>query len=163
MTVAENIKRIRKEKGLTQKQLGEKCGMSESALRQYELGLRNPKVETIQKLATALGVSLSELDKRSYEMYTNHLVDTYFTSEESHLQELVNKINYLPGYAFHSELGLPGRYEMVNREELIDELWIDYPDGDRLCIDYSDLFSLNEETDDYLKFKLEELRKKKQK
>lgn len=49
MTVAENIKRIRKEKGLTQKQLGKKCGMAESTLRQYELGYRHPKIETIQK------------------------------------------------------------------------------------------------------------------
>lgn len=61
MTVAENIKKIRKEKGLTQKQLGEKCKMSESTLRQYELGLRNPKLQTLTKIATALGVSLSDI------------------------------------------------------------------------------------------------------
>ena len=61
MTVAENIKRIRKEKHLTQKQLGEKCGMSESTLRQYEIGYRNPKLETIRKIAAALGVYISDL------------------------------------------------------------------------------------------------------
>nr|WP_300839722.1 helix-turn-helix transcriptional regulator [uncultured Acetatifactor sp.] len=61
MTVAENIKRIRKEKHLTQKQLGEKCGMSESTLRQYEIGYRNPKIETIKKIADALEVGLWEI------------------------------------------------------------------------------------------------------
>lgn len=61
MTVAENIKRIRKKKGLTQKQLGKKCGMAESTLRQYELGYRHPKIETIQKIANALGCSLVAL------------------------------------------------------------------------------------------------------
>ncbi|MCI8801616.1 MAG: helix-turn-helix transcriptional regulator [Lachnospiraceae bacterium] len=61
MTVAENIKRIRKEKHLTQKQLGEKCGMSESTLRQYEIGYRNPKIETIRKIANALEVELWEI------------------------------------------------------------------------------------------------------
>ncbi len=61
MTVAENIKRIRKEKGLTQKQLGEKCKMSESTLRQYELGFRNPKLQTLAKIAAALDVSANDL------------------------------------------------------------------------------------------------------
>ena len=35
MSVGENIKRIRKEKGLTQKQLGELCGLADSAIRRY--------------------------------------------------------------------------------------------------------------------------------
>lgn len=61
MTVAENIKKIRKEKGLTQKQLGEKCKMSESTLRQYELGFRNPKLQTLAKIAAALDVSANDL------------------------------------------------------------------------------------------------------
>lgn len=70
MTVAENIKRLRKEKRLTQKQLGNLCEpkISESTIRKYELGLLNPKIETVIKIATALEVSLKELltsaDKR---------------------------------------------------------------------------------------------------
>ena len=66
MTVAENIKRIRKEKGLTQKQLGEKCGMSESTLRQYELGFRNPKIETVRKIAVALDCEISDIDENFF-------------------------------------------------------------------------------------------------
>lgn len=58
MTVAENIKRLRKEKGFTQKQLAEKCGMAESTLRQYEIGYRNPKLETLHKIANALDISI---------------------------------------------------------------------------------------------------------
>lgn len=61
MTVGENIKRIRKEKGLTQKQLAEKCGMYESQVRRYELGKANPKLETIRKIAKALDVDVWEL------------------------------------------------------------------------------------------------------
>ena len=67
MTVAENIKRIRKEKGLTQKQLGEKCKMSESTLRQYELGFRNPKLQTLAKIAAALDVSANDLLESSLD------------------------------------------------------------------------------------------------
>ena len=61
MTVGENIKRIRKENGLTQKQLGELCKMNEVQIRQYETGKANPKIETIGKIANALGVSLFKI------------------------------------------------------------------------------------------------------
>ncbi len=59
MTVGENIRRIRKEKGLTQKQLGELCQMNEVQIRQYELGKANPKIETVNKIASALGEPLN--------------------------------------------------------------------------------------------------------
>lgn len=58
MTVGENIKRIRKERGFTQKKLGELCGMNEVQIRRYELGKANPKIETVDKIASALGVSV---------------------------------------------------------------------------------------------------------
>lgn len=161
MSIGTKLKSIRKEKDMTLRQVADNMGCSPQLISQYENGKRTPKLETIQKLATALGVSLAELDEGSYELFIDNSIDAYYADEASHLQELINKINYLPGYAFHSELGLPNGYEMMNPEELIDELWIDYPDGDRLCIDYSDLFSLSEDTDSYLQFKLEELRKKK--
>lgn len=61
MTVGENIKRIRKEKGLTQKKLGEKCGIAESNIRKYENNKQNPKIETIQKIAKALQVYLGDI------------------------------------------------------------------------------------------------------
>ncbi len=63
MTVGENIKRIRKEKGMTQKALGKLCNpsVSESTIRKYELGLLNPKLETIRKIAKALNVDIWEI------------------------------------------------------------------------------------------------------
>ncbi len=61
MSTPENIKRIRKEKGLTQKELGELCGMADSAIRRYESGRANPKIETLKKIAIALDVSVSDL------------------------------------------------------------------------------------------------------
>lgn len=63
-TVAENIRRIRKEKSLTQKQLGDLCDppMADSAIRRYELGKANPKIETLSKIAHALDVTIGDLD-----------------------------------------------------------------------------------------------------
>jgi Predicted transcriptional regulator with C-terminal CBS domains len=61
MSTGENIRKIRKEKGLTQKELGSLSNIADTTIRRYELGLLNPKIETIRKIADALDVSIGEL------------------------------------------------------------------------------------------------------
>lgn len=48
------IKKLREKRQLTQKQLAELSGISESALRSYELGDRKPKKEVLEHIAKAL-------------------------------------------------------------------------------------------------------------
>lgn len=59
--IGENIKRIRKQKKHSQKQLAEKLRTTPQNLAQYENGKRIPKIETLQKIANALDVPLYEL------------------------------------------------------------------------------------------------------
>lgn len=61
MSIGKNIKRIRKEQKLTQKELAEKSGISEISIRQYENDKRNPKIEQVDKIAKALNVYISEI------------------------------------------------------------------------------------------------------
>lgn len=61
MTFGERVKKIRLEKGWTQKQLAEKCDMHDSALRRIENGKKTPKVITVEKLSKALEVDPAEL------------------------------------------------------------------------------------------------------
>lgn len=61
MTVAERIRIARKNAGLSQKELGDKLNMSPVMISQYENGVRNPKLETLQKIADALDVLMSDL------------------------------------------------------------------------------------------------------
>lgn len=61
------IRRIRKEKGLTQKQLGERCGIADSNIRKYESGTQNPKLETLQKISNALEVDINSLLNIEFE------------------------------------------------------------------------------------------------
>lgn len=51
------IRRRRQELGLTQVELAEKIGLSETAIRSYELGNRNPKDGHRKVIAKALKVS----------------------------------------------------------------------------------------------------------
>jgi transcriptional regulator with XRE-family HTH domain len=61
----EEIRRIRKERGLTQDQLAEVSHVDQSTLSQIETGRRTPGVETLQKLADALGVEVADFFPRS--------------------------------------------------------------------------------------------------
>ena len=61
MSIGDNIKRFRKERGITQKKLGELCGIAEPNIRKYENGKQNPKLETIEKIASALGIDPFDL------------------------------------------------------------------------------------------------------
>lgn len=55
------MKRLRKEKNLTMKKLGELVGVSESAISQYESLKRKPEYETTLKLCEILGCSAPNL------------------------------------------------------------------------------------------------------
>lgn len=67
MTIGENIRRIRKERGLTLKQLGEAVGVSEAYIRAYESGRRNPKQQSLEALATALHVNVEALTGSDFD------------------------------------------------------------------------------------------------
>lgn len=61
MTTGELIKAARKKAGMTQAQLAEKLGISYVGVSQWENDLRNPKLDTLQRIAAALGVPVQEL------------------------------------------------------------------------------------------------------
>ena len=50
MTIGQNIRALRKKKGLTQAQLGGLCGISGGAVGSYENGITVPKRRVVEKL-----------------------------------------------------------------------------------------------------------------
>ena len=61
MTIAERIREARKAAGLTQQELAEKLGITPALIGHYERNIRNPKLEQLQKIASALCIPLNEL------------------------------------------------------------------------------------------------------
>lgn len=61
MTTGQLIKAARKKAGVTQEELGKKIGVSGSSMAQWENDLRNPKLDTLQRIASALGVPVQDL------------------------------------------------------------------------------------------------------
>lgn len=61
MSIANNIKRLREQKGLTQEELAKALGMSRPAVTQWETGWSQPRMGTVEKLAAFFGVPKSEI------------------------------------------------------------------------------------------------------
>ena len=61
MGVGERIRRCRKAGGYTQRGLAEEVGVTESAIRNYELGLRTPGESQLEAIAKALDVAPESL------------------------------------------------------------------------------------------------------
>ena len=97
MPTGTKIKEIRKQKGLTQKQLGDLCGIADSNIRKYENGKQNPKIETLQKIADALETPITEftdmplidnmtlgqyVQTKDFKMYRKSEIDNFVQSEQ---------------------------------------------------------------------------------
>lgn len=59
----QRIRELRRERGLSQEDLAELCGLDRTYISGIERGLRNVALRNIEVLAQALGVSLSDLFK----------------------------------------------------------------------------------------------------
>ncbi len=57
----EKLRTARKSSGFTQRALAESLGLTERAYQHYELGTREPNIETLVKLSLILDISLDEL------------------------------------------------------------------------------------------------------
>lgn len=95
MNFSDRLKDVRKNAGLTQAQLSEKLGITAQSYSQYETGKRNPKSETVQKIAKALGVDVDVLrptkeEKELFEKAAKSITDEQkYKIEEKRLSNLI--------------------------------------------------------------------------
>ena len=77
MTIGEKLRQARNQAGLTQKELGERLGISQAAIGQFEKKDSNPTLDTIQKIANALGISIHKiLDREDIHAIFDNYIDT---------------------------------------------------------------------------------------
>lgn len=73
MSIADNIKQLRKQKHLTQKQLAEKSGLAVITIQEYEANKYNPKPDAIMKLCVGLDCKVIDIiddeHKKYYRMF----------------------------------------------------------------------------------------------
>jgi transcriptional regulator with XRE-family HTH domain len=61
MNIGENIKKVRKEKGMLQKQVAAEVGLDQSNYNKIENGQRQPSIEVLYKLAKLFGMTTDQL------------------------------------------------------------------------------------------------------
>ena len=82
----DNIKKARLDAGLTQIEVAEKLGVAQAQYARWENGGRNPKDETVKKLAEIFGVTFDKLQCRFDGLYD--IVDLLRKVELSDEQKL---------------------------------------------------------------------------
>ena len=80
----DNIKKARLKVGLTQSEVAEKLGVAQAQYARWENGGRNPKDETVEKLAEIFGTSAEILKGRDdgLEEIVSLLKENNLTEEE---------------------------------------------------------------------------------
>jgi len=115
MTVGERIRSTRKSRGMTQKQLGELCGINEANIRKYELGNQNPKIETLSKIAKALNVPIATLSTWDEELNSEgRLQDEVQTIESVQSNFGEKAVTILKDFTSLNELGQDKAVEYVS-------------------------------------------------
>lgn len=98
-TVINNIRRIRKEKNISQEKLAEYCGTSTSYIGLMETYRNIPKLSTIEKIAAALNVSPQELfedgDDPNRAELTEHRNFVHEKIKNSIMNEFEQKIDLI--------------------------------------------------------------------
>lgn len=122
MNTGEKIKILRIKKGLTQKQLGEMCGMADSAIRRYESERANPKLPTLQKIAVALNVPIEELYSDTtidLNRLVSHINKWVNVEEERILNDQLKEQHLIINYR---KLNNTGKEEAIKRVAELTEI-----------------------------------------
>lgn len=119
------IKNARLTVGITQAELARRLGITPQAISQYERGEKKPKIETIKKIADALGVSWFRL---------SHLDDLVATSEERVLDKDKVYQSIAVDYTT-AELFVMASEPEASRVAFLNNVTITVPDDASGCID----------------------------
>ena len=81
MSIATNIKELRKRNHMTQKQLANKSGLAVITIQQYEAGKFNPKPDAVMKLCIGLNCKITDIiddeTQKYYRMFDSIKLNTY--------------------------------------------------------------------------------------
>lgn len=157
MNIGERIKLLRTQRSMTQKEVAQKCGMADSAIRKYESGKIKPKFETLIKIAAALNVDVSELlELEPLPMKIEKSEDgEKIYIESPGAQRRKAYFDYLEKDGIHISLYEEGRLE--KRDDWLF-LMEDKRAGDSYLVKSSEIDELEERTMSYSRFQIDELK-----
>ena len=106
MSIGKNIKNLRKEKGLTQAELGKRLNVTQQMIGQYENDKNSPQMDTLKKIATALEVKVADIMG----------ISTYLDEVESDIKITTSFYDYLGLLGYEIGQGEHEDYQMHIKE-----------------------------------------------
>lgn len=118
-TIGENIKRLRIENGMTQEQLAEELNTTKSAISKYELDKRQPRYETIERIAAIFHTSTGRILNKGGKL--KYLIKQWKSRKDARLEmdidsELLETIQTL------------ANYDGLSIEDEVEKLLLEYSD-----------------------------------
>ena len=96
LLLGRRIRRIRTELGLSQEELAFRCGMQASHIGFLERGQRNPTLDTLERIAAGLGISVCDLLNfdaaahiQTYDETTNKILSLLLPLESSQKKQVL--------------------------------------------------------------------------
>lgn len=117
-----SVRNLREERGLTQKELAERVGVTDKAVSKWETGRGLPDVTLLEPLARALGVSLAEL--LAGEQIVNRNRAANLSRSHFYVCPLCGNVLFAAGEAAISCCGIA--LPPLEAEEVTDELPLAY-------------------------------------
>ena len=90
--IGRRIRTIRKEKGMSQAELGKKMNLSADRIQKYENGIRKPKIELLKQFASVLGVETIALLDPVVENYIGAMY-AFFAMEDLYSLDIIKEKN----------------------------------------------------------------------
>ncbi len=81
----ENLKSIRREKGLSQSELAKKLNLADTSISAYELSKNEPTIETLKNMSKLFNISIDELVGNDFEKK--------LTPQTKELRKLVTRLS----------------------------------------------------------------------
>jgi DNA-binding XRE family transcriptional regulator len=143
--IGENIKRYRKKKGLTIKELSELCKTSVSGISQIETGKRDVTFGLVLKIADALEMDISELVATTSKVPFEHHIGMGIIFDDFTLVTGYTTRTYTEFYSWGGVFDLSGKKiidvlqfssqtEMITIEDFFNKILIPYLSEQRLAI-----------------------------
>lgn len=89
MDIGKRITDLREEKNFTTNKLANICGISQSFLRDIELGKKQPTVEYLSYICYGLNITLYDFFKDDYESELEHELSTLSEEQKKTLTEFI--------------------------------------------------------------------------
>ncbi|MEZ3474895.1 MAG: helix-turn-helix domain-containing protein [Lachnospiraceae bacterium] len=148
MKFGKTLYELRKQAGLSQKELANLLDVAQASINYWEKGQRIPSLEAAKNISTFFNISLDKL--------TDDMASDIIESAESEpISPEIERLQFFADYL--KEMGcniiVNSKTILGNKETLYTLTY----NGKSILLDYDKLIKLSNDTQDYIKFKIEQL------